>query len=117
MISYDNRRVFLSCGHVDMRKSINGLAELVQNSFNLDPFSDGVFVFCNRRRNRLKILEWDIDGFWIHLKRLERGRFRWPAAGDEATMPLSGEELLIILGGTKVELKLKRNEVFERNIS
>ena len=108
-----------------MRKNINGLAELVQGSFKLDPFSKAVFVFCNRNRDRVKILEWDEDGFWLYFKRLEKGRFRWPSAqrsgvpqvGDEPTMILTGEELSVLLGGVRVELKIKRNEVFERKIS
>jgi transposase len=100
-----------------MRKSINGLAELVKSSFSLDPFSTAVFVFCNRNRDRVKILEWDTDGFWLYFKRLEKGRFRWPKVGDEPTMVLSGEELSVLLSGVRVELKLKRNEVIERRIS
>ena len=96
-----------------MRKSINGLMNIVQTSFNLDPFSKAVFVFCNRNRDRIKILEWDIDGFWLYFKRLEKGRFRWPQVGDESTMKLEPEELSVLLGGVKVELKLRRNEVFE----
>jgi transposase len=117
MLSFKDKTVYLSCGHTDMRKNINGLAELVQSSFNLDPFSNAVFVFCNRNRDRIKILEWDEDGFWLYFKRLEKGRFRWPQVGDEPTMVLSGEELSVLLGGVKVELKIKRKEVFERKIS
>jgi transposase len=100
-----------------MRKSINGLAELVKSSFNLNPFDAAVFVFCNRNRDRVKILEWDVDGFWLYFKRLEKGRFRWPQIGDEPTMVLSGEELSVLLGDVRVELKIKRNEVTERRIS
>jgi len=99
-----------------MRKSIDGLSAIVEGSFKLDPFGNAIFVFCNRNRDRLKILEWDGDGFWIYFKRLEKGHFRWPAAGEEATMTLTGEELAILLGGARVELKLKRNEVFERSV-
>jgi transposase len=117
MLNFKDKTVYLCCGHTDMRKNINGLAELVQSSFNLDPFSKAVFVFCNRNRDRIKILEWDVDGFWLHFKRLEKGRFRWPQTGDEPTMVLSGEELTILLGSVRVELKIKRNEVFERSIS
>ena len=124
-MSFNGKAVYLCCGHTDMRKNINGLTELVQSSFNLDPFSKAVFVFCNRNRDRIKILEWDVDGFWLYFKRLEKGRFRWPSAqrsgvpqpGDEPTMELTGEELSVLLGGVRVELKLKRNEVFERVIS
>ena len=111
---FDGKRVFLACGKTDVRKSINGLSALVNGSFNLDPFDGALFVFCNRNRNRIKILEWDGDGFWLYFKRLEKGRFRWPEPGEEATMTLSGEELSILLGGAKVELKLRRNEVTER---
>lgn len=111
---FDGKKVYLACGKTDMRKSINGLSAIVEVSFGLDLFDGAIFVFCNRNRDRVKILEWDGDGFWLYFKRLEKGRFRWPAVGEEATMTLTGEELHILLGGARVELKLKRNEVFER---
>ena len=90
---------------------------LVQGSFSLDPFADALFVFCNRRRNRLKILEWDGDGFWLYFKRLERGHFTWPAEGGAATMVLKTEELSCLIDGARLEKKLKKKEVFERQIS
>ena len=114
MITVADKKVYLACGKTDMRKQINGLAAIVEGSFKLDPFDGALFVFCNRNRDRIKILEWDGDGFWLYFKRLEKGRFRWPALGEESTMTLTGEELSILLGGAKVELKLRRNEVFER---
>ncbi len=114
MLSLGGKPVYLACGCTDMRKSINGLAAIVEGSFHLDPFGGALFVFCNRKRDRVKILEWDGDGFWLHFKRLEKGHFRWPALGEEVTMPFSAEELQILLGGAKVELKLRRNEVKER---
>jgi transposase len=116
MLSLAGKRVFLACGRTDMRKSINGLAAIVEGSFKLDPFDGALFVFCNRNRDRVKILEWDGDGFWLYFKRLEKGRFRWPSEGGGATMALTGEELSFLLGGTRVELKLKREEVLERRI-
>jgi len=116
MINLMGKRVYLACGRTDMRKSIDGLAAIVEGSFELDPFDGALFVFCNRHRNRVKILEWDGDGFWLHFKRLEKGHFRWPSDGDEPTMSLTGEELAFMLGGTRVELKLKRNTVFEHRI-
>jgi transposase len=117
MLSLAGKRVYLACGKMDLRKNINGLAAIVESSFSLDPFSGSLFVFCNRNRDRLKILVWDGDGFWLCFKRLEKGRFRnWPEPGEEATMTLSGEELDILLSGSKIELKLKRKEVFERKI-
>lgn len=116
MLNFTGKRVYLACGKTDMRKQINGLAEVVTSSFQLDPFTEAIFVFCNRNRDRIKILEWDGDGFWLYFKRLEKGRFRWPAEGSETTMTLSGEELGILLGGAKVELKLKGREVVERRM-
>ena len=100
-----------------MRKSINGLMSLVQENFPVDPFSNALFVFCNRSKNRLKILEWDGDGFWVHFKRLERGRFRWPGEGESGTMSLDAKELACLIDGAKLEKKLSRKEVFERQIS
>jgi transposase len=100
-----------------MRKSINGLSGIVQDSCKLDPFSGALFVFCNRKRDRLKILEWDGDGFWLYFKRLEKGHFPWPTLDETTTMTLTGDELSILLNGTRVGLKLKRKEVFERTIS
>jgi len=97
MLKAEGRRVYLACGKTDMRKSINGLAAIVQERFKLDPFDGALFVFCNKNRDRVKILEWDGDGFWLYFKRLEKGHFRWPTPGNEATMTLSGDELTILL--------------------
>ena len=121
MLTFDNKRIYLACGHTDMRKSINGLASIVADSFELDPFERAAFAFCNRKRDQIKILEWDTDGFWIHFKRLERGRFRWPDKSsaeetDEKTMTLSGEEMACLIGSAKLEKKLSRKEIFERKI-
>lgn len=114
MLNFDGRRVYLACGATDMRKSINGLSAIVQDSFKLDLFDGALFVFCNRSRDRLKILDWDGDGFWLYFKRLEKGHFKWPAQGDTATITLTGDELSILLGGARVELKLRREEVVQR---
>ena len=117
MLRFTDKRVYLACGKTDVRKSINGLMMIVESSFNLDPFDNAIFVFCNKRRNRVKILEWDGDGFWLYFKRLEKGHFRWPELGETATMTLTGEELSILLHGVKVELKIRRNEVVERRVN
>ncbi len=117
MLNFAGKRVFLACGQTDMRKSINGLASIVESSFKLNPFDGAIFVFCNRSRDRIKILEWDSDGFWLCFKRLEKGHFRWPASGTEQTLTLTGEELSILLGGTRVELKLKREELIDSRVT
>ena len=112
MITFGNKNIYLACGHTDMRKSINGLAAIVEGSFKLNPLDYAVFVFCNRNRDRIKLLEWDGDEFWLYFKRLEKGRFRWPSKdGLEATMVLNSEELSHLLGSPKVIQKLMRKEV------
>jgi transposase len=111
MLTAKGKAVYLACGGTDMRKGINGLAAMVEGSFKLDPFGGALFVFCNGKRDRIKILEWDGDGFWLHLKRLERGHVKWPDERGETTLRLSAEELGVLLDGTKVELKLRRREV------
>jgi len=111
MLNISCKQIYLACGHTDMRKSINGLSIIVQSSFHLDPCSNAMFVFCNRKRDRLKILEWEDNGFWLYLKRLERGRFKWPEiAGDEKTMILTDEELSHLLGNPGLEQKLRRRQ-------
>lgn len=115
MLNVGDKKIYLACGQTDMRKSINGLSVLVQEGFGLDLFDRALFVFCNKSRNRLKILEWDGDGFWLHLKRLEKGRFRWPeAVGEDKTMALTSEELHYLLGGPGLEQKLLRKRIKER---
>jgi transposase len=90
---------------------------MVEHSFKLDAFGEALFVFCNGSRDRLKILEWDGDGFWLHLKRLEKGHFKWPSATGGATMELTSEELNHLLGNTKLTRKLLRDDVTQRVVA
>jgi transposase len=118
MLTLKRHIVYLACGATDMRKQINGLASIVQDAFALSPFDDACFVFCNRRRNRLKILAWDGDGFVLYFKRLEKGHLTWPAhREDEQVLTLSAKELADLLASTNIIGKLKRNQVMERRIS
>ena len=80
--------VYLATGHHDMRKSINGLALVVADTLDLNPTGTHWFVFCNRGRDRIKILHWDTNGFWLHCRRLEQGKFHWPK-NDEDTQALA----------------------------
>jgi transposase len=107
----DGKKVYLACGATDMRKNIDALSVLVQESFRLDPYSDTMFVFCNRKRDIIKILEWDWDGFWLHTKKIEKGRFNWPDAAGEEIMDLTRKELEILIGSTRLRSKLKRHEI------
>lgn len=91
-------RVYLACGATDLRKSIDGLAVLVRQGFELDPFSSCLFVFCNRKRDKLKILQWEHNGFWLYYRRLEKGKFQWPQYSAQV-MTISRRELHWLLDG------------------
>ena len=91
--------VYLACGSTDLRKSIDGLAAIVSQVFALDLFSHSLFVFCNKDRDKLKILYWDHNGFWLYYRRLERGRFRWPDQKEAATLAVSRRQLQWLLDG------------------
>jgi transposase len=90
-------KVYLHREAVDGRKNINGLALLVEQEMKLDPFGAALFVFSNRRRDRVKILLWERTGFWLLIKRLEADRFKWPK--DAEVVTLSVEQLHWLLSG------------------
>jgi len=93
-------QVYLVTGITDMRKAINGLSIIVSEQLGHDPFSGSVFVFCNRNRDKLKMLYWEHNGFWIYYKRLEKGKFKWPQTQNEvASLSLSLRELQWLLDG------------------
>ncbi len=98
-----------------MRKSFNGLSGLVRSKLAADPLSGDLFVFCNRLRNRLKILYYDSTGMWVFAKRLERGTFAWPSTPPSGgRLEMRYEELLLLLGGLDakdlVERKWRRRD-------
>ena len=95
-------RVYFVLGYTDMRKSINGLSLIVSEILLLNPMDSSYFVFCNRHRNRLKILVWDGNGFWLYYKRLEKGHFQWPQSRSEKTLCLSHQELSWLLAGLAI---------------
>ena len=105
LITTEPVQVYLACGATDMRKSIDTLAAIVVHSFELDPLDTSLFVFCNRDRDKLKILRWDTNGFWLYYRRLERGRFRWPAHPAGQPKAITRRQLSWLLDGLELEQK------------
>lgn len=87
-----------------MRKSIDGLAAVVQQQFHLDPFSNSLFLFCGKHRNKMKALFWEGDGFVLLYKRLENGSFRWPRNETELK-PITWQQFRWLMEGLQIEQK------------
>ncbi|MDT8719755.1 IS66 family insertion sequence element accessory protein TnpB [Clostridium sp. 19966] len=105
--------VYLACGITDLRKSIDGLAMLVEMELKLDPFQQALFVFCNKQMNRVKVLHFD-QGFWLYYYRIENGRLKWPMTKEEA-LKINKEELSWLLKGYEVRTTSKFKEIREKN--
>ena len=116
MLSFPSSvRIFVAREPADMRKSFNGLSNLVCNALKQDPQSGHVFVFFNRRRDLAKILSFDPSGYWLFSKRLERGRFSVfdQASDDPSSFSMSSQDLALILSGLDLR-KAKRREELRR---
>lgn len=103
--------VFLCCGPTDMRKSICGLAAIVEQRFGLNVFNDAMYVFCGRSRDKLKILQWQHNGFWLYYRRLERGKFAWPSTPQETMQETELRQLRWMLDGLRMEQAQAHTEV------
>lgn len=95
-------KIYIACGYTDMRKSIDGFAAIIQQNFHLNPFQNSLFLFCGRKRDRMKALYWEGDGFLLLYKRLENGRFQWPL-NAEAVRAISDQELRWLLEGLAID--------------
>ncbi len=95
-------KIYGACGYTDMRKSIDGLAAIVQQNFQLNPFQNSLFLFCGRQRNRMKALCWEGDGFVLLYKRLENGSFQWPM-NAEAVRSITYQEFRWLLEGLSID--------------
>jgi transposase len=92
-------RIFLCRSGVDFRKAHDGLCGLVRDQFREDPFSGDLFVFFNKARDRIKLLLWDRNGFWLLYKRLEKGRFQFDIRGEGSRIEIQRAQLSMILEG------------------
>lgn len=92
-------KIYVGVEAVDMRKGFEGLFGLVRDQLGQDPLSGHLFLFTNRYRTRLKALVWDGSGLWVCAKRLEKGRFHWPATRESHSVTMRPEELAMLLNG------------------
>ena len=95
-------KVYIACGYTDLRRGIDGLASLVQSQFQLDPFTNTLFLFCGRRRDRIKGLYWEGNGFVLLYKRLESGSFQWPRSEAEAR-ELTAQQYRWLMEGLQID--------------
>ena len=102
----DLGKVFIVCGKTDLRKGIDGLATLVKEQFELDPFSGKVFLFCGGSKDRFKALYWDGQGFWLLYKRFKNGKLNWPRNQNEV-QALSSKQVDWLMKGFAISPKIK----------
>jgi len=95
----DDNAVYLHRAPVDFRKSINGLSIIVESDMKLSPLNGALFVFCNKKRDKLKLLYWDKTGFALWYKRLEKEKFKWPRKMNIDTIELNETQLHWLLDG------------------
>jgi transposase len=107
-------RIFIATSPVDCRKSHDGLAALVEQVMIEKPLSGNLFVFTNKRADRIKLLYWDSDGYALWYKRLEKGTFRLPKAAENATrIEITAIDLSMILSGIDLA-NIKRQKRFQK---
>ena len=94
-------QIYLVCGKTDLRRGIDGLASLVHENFNLDPYSEALFLFCGNRSDRYKALYWDKNGFMLLYKRLETGKLQWPRNSQEVQR-LNAQQIRWLLEGLSI---------------
>src|SRR3990167_1234869 len=107
-------KVFIHLEPTDMRKSIDGLCALIVDQFQMKPQSTDLFVFYNQSKNKVKIVYWDRNGFILHYKRLERGRFIFSKMNSGGTIEITEDQLSWLLAGLNFQLM---NEFSELNYS
>lgn len=107
-------KIYVGVEAVDMRKGFDGLFGLVRDQLKQDPLSGHLFLFTNRHKTRLKALVWDGSGLWVCAKRLEKGRFHWPAAAETGSVTMRPEELAMLVNGLDLTVARPRRGWYRR---
>ncbi len=103
--------IYMAAGATDLRKGIDGYAQIVQASFHRSPMDKSLYIFCNRDHNKIKCLYWDGSGFWLLYKRLEKGHFKWKRSADGGICQISEKQLGWLLDGLKVDQKTSVEDI------
>lgn len=103
------KRIILAVGYTDLRRGIDGLAQIIGTKYDLNPFETGVlFLFCGRRTDRIKGLLWEGDGFLLLYKRLESGHFDWPRTPQQAALLDEEQYHMLMIGLNPIDPKIKK---------
>lgn len=105
------KNIYVSTHFVDMRKSIDGLTLIVHSQFQMNVLDHSLFIFTNRSRNRIKILYYESNGFWLFIKRLERGKFKIQESQESLTRAITSRQLSWLLEGLEYDEKLKEKQL------
>lgn len=104
------KKMYIATGYTDLRFGVDGLANEIQNVFQLDPFEEGIlFLFCGRKNDRIKGLLWEGDGFLLLYKRIEKGRFQWPRSSDELR-EMTSEQYERLMSGFNIYATIQKSE-------
>lgn len=104
MIDLSNiNKIYISPGSTDLRMGIDGYASIIQQVFHNNPFDGSLYIFCNKNHNKLKILHFEHDGFWLYYKRIETGTIKWPKT--DVLTNIEKRQLLWLLDGLKINQK------------
>jgi len=97
-LDFSKARIYIRPGHTDMRKAVNGLTAIIQETMEQNPFNGGLYIFCSHDRKLIKAVYWDRTGFWLCQKRLEKDKYPWPQ--DESKVrELTAEQLKMLFEG------------------
>lgn len=95
-------KIYIVCGRTDMRRSIDGLMAIIRDTYQMDPYANELYLFCGRKKNTIKALHFDKDGFILYIKRLDNARFQWPRTASEIR-PLTRQEFRWLMEGLSID--------------
>lgn len=107
MIDLTNiKNIYVACGYTDLRKGIDGYIYLADSQLQIDPFDNVIFIFCNKFKNKIKILHYEAGSFWLYYKRIERYKVHWPITTKG--LEISKAQVKTLLNGLKLEEHVKK---------